>query len=482
MNKISSLAFCAVASLVVTTNVYGYEVVNHADVSDAAFRLWFRQEPPIATPNGLTGKLFRLGLKQVSVLNLLTETVYPKSGPSTESCAFPLASYTMLNLIRYGSCYDDNAEVGAYRPLAHFYDPQHNGRGLTFGTEVGPSSPDWALKSETSGAGTGTNHLSYASARQAFSTALTRREASFTVEQNNQLRREDWGTTFKALGHIIHHLQDMAQPQHVRNDQHCDGTTANCGPINNTSGYEKFWQGRADVIQALAATATVPVIFGLPREFWSLQGNNVTGHFPANQGLAAYTSTNFLSAGTDFTVLRVDAARTPMPSYDFAYPRPAPAPNDVSLSELFAGAPAATVETIRTAVCGGDFAACKMRFYGSEVDPAARKSAISVFSQEYLGGGATSTRGRAGYFTQNYWTHADSAANLIPKAVEYSAGLINYFFRGEMEISSPEEGVYGIVDHAVTNIKGDGYKLLKMRVKNVTADITTAVTPTRPTG
>jgi len=27
---------------------------------------------------------------------------------------------------------------------------------------------------------------------------------------------------FQNLGHVLHHVQDMAQPQHVRNDAHCD--------------------------------------------------------------------------------------------------------------------------------------------------------------------------------------------------------------------------------------------------------------------
>ena len=473
----------------------GYEVINHMDMSSTALlRLTTLVTDQSSNNTSPDGKLFRLGLKQTPLNSDNPEVTsrfqkFPKNGPSTTECIFPDPDQSIINLIRYGACYEDNAEAGAYRPFAHFYDPQHGGRGLTVGgVSAGPSSPEWALNAVASGALTGTNHLSYVSARQAFYKALTRRELGFTAEQNNQLRREDWGITFQALGHVVHHLQDMAQPQHVRNDQHCDGTTVPCGPINNTSGYEKFWQERANTIRSLAATATVPILFGLPREFWNvniddqLRTTNAPDHMSPQSGLAAYTSTNFVSAGTDFTIERNGATRTHLPAYDFGLPRPAPLPNDVSLATLFADSTAATQEQIRTKVCGGDLATCKMRFYGSEVDPTARKSAISYFSQEYLGAATTPTRGRAGYFTQNYWTYADAATKLIPKAVEYSAGLINYFFRGEMEIRLPEEGVYGIVDHAVTNAKGDGYKLIKMRVKNVTADITTAIAPTRPTG
>lgn len=38
--------------------------------------------------------------------------------------------------------------------------------------------------------------------------------------------------------------------------------------------------------------------------------------------------------------------------------------------------------------------------------------------------------------------------SLAPRAVAYSAGLIDYFFRGRMEIAPPDDDVYAILDHA----------------------------------
>ena len=35
--------------------------------------------------------------------------------------------------------------------------------------------------------------------------------------------------------------------------------------------------------------------------------------------------------------------------------------------------------------------------------------------------------------------HKDYAKKLIPRAVGYSAGLLDYFFRGEIEISLPDQ-------------------------------------------
>jgi hypothetical protein len=467
----------AVALLFWPTLTCAYEVVNHADMSQASFRLWHGQESTVTTPFGSRGKLFRLGLKQYADLLDERQDKFPKSGPSTASCPFTDATYHALNLIRYGACYEDNAEAGAYRPFAHFYDPQHGGRGLTFGAQVGPSSPDWALKSETSGALTGTNHLSYASARQAFYSALTRREASFTAEQNSQLRREDWGITFQAIGHVIHHLQDMAQPQHVRNDQHCDGTTAPCGPINNTSDYEKYAQSNADLVRSLAATATAPMVFGLPREFWSLQGDSITGYYPPDQGLAAYTSSQYVSAGTNFQFERYGNTAYAVRAPGYSYPVPTPAVTEsASVFTLLGDTGLALRGQIESHCPPPNY--CKVLFHGTTAQPNTRKAALSIYAYELNASTSPPTPTgvyRAG-FTQNRWTHDAALSDLIPKAVSYSAGLINYFFRGEMEISLPSEGVYGLLDHAVEKTKGaDGFRLIKMKVKNTTADINTAL-------
>jgi hypothetical protein len=54
---------------------------------------------------------------------------------------------------------------------------------------------------------------------------------------------------------------------------------------------------------------------------------------------------------------------------------------------------------------------------------------------------------------------------LLPRAVAYSAGLINFFFRGSIEVSVPTEGVFAVADHG----SGDGFKTLRVKVKNTTS-------------
>ena len=71
---------------------------------------------------------------------------------------------------------------------------------------------------------------------------------------------------------------------------------------------------------------------------------------------------------------------------------------------------------------------------------------------------------------QNYDAMADL---LIPRAVAYSAGLINYFFRGRIEISVPHQGAFALADHARAS-GTSGFKKFRTKVKNATPPIVTA--------
>jgi hypothetical protein len=86
-----------------------------------------------------------------------------------------------------------------------------------------------------------------------------------------------------------------------------------------------------------------------------------------------------------------------------------------------------------------------------------------------------------GIFALNRFNFCEAHKLLIPRAVAYSAGLINYFFRGQMEISLPDEGVYGIIDHNVaanSNPLMGGFPKVKVKLRNVTpAGIDTSGNP-----
>jgi hypothetical protein len=497
--------FCSLAN--------AYEIPNHAEmtIESALLSVFGRDLGP-------SGKAFRLGLKPriisdtkqtfpldptlpqigicygIQVDPITGQPILINGKPVPDTAQQPpwgqdagRTQMTIAQLFRYGACYEDNEgliPLTDQRPLAHFYDPQHQGRGLTSAL-IGPvpSSLEWMLKPAATSSGTGTNHYGWSDARDAFYDALTFNSniASVNPADNALLRKLKWAKTFQALGHITHHLQDMAQPQHVRNEDHCDATAC-VGPVYKPSGYEKHMlNNRLSFVRTLAQSASVPILFGLPREFWNmntdnaLQTTNPTQAATADAGLAAYTSTNFVSAGTDFRLRGSNELRALLPAADYGFPVTSGRWNDESLATLYANTPGGVPTVLKNALCSGDASACKMRFMGTRTDPSARTSSISIFAPEMFNPANAFTGDREGVFQQNYFTYDDAAAKLIPKAVEYSAGLINYFFRGEMEISLPEEGVYGVVDHAVEKTKGtDGFRLIKMKVKNTTPAINSA--------
>ena len=131
-----------------------------------------------------------------------------------------------FNASRFPSAVFDN------RPLHHFYDPIYD-RGLTLGVPLGFKSPNWILGTNNAFANQNIpetnrrNHFSVFDAREAMYRALTGRSSdgnelqpSATLTKQQDIRNAYWATTFRALGDIVHHVQDMAQPQHTRNDPH----------------------------------------------------------------------------------------------------------------------------------------------------------------------------------------------------------------------------------------------------------------------
>ena len=274
-----------------TTPVLSYEIPNHADMSQTSAEKSVLQQ-------GDPQKLSRLGLKPRVLIDPLQTFPLSQGLPIKPTCfgvtrntdgivvADPnnqppwgadagRTQLSIANLFRYGACYEDNVEPGDIRVLAHFYDPQNGGRGLsTLVGPLGPSSPDWVLRPGSGNVATGANHYGWPDARAAFYDALTfnSQVASVSPADNELLRKGKWGVTFQALGHIVHHLQDMAQPQHVRNDDHCDAALCVTPVLNRPSGYEKRMLNQGlEFVRTLAASASAPIMFGLPREFWSLK-------------------------------------------------------------------------------------------------------------------------------------------------------------------------------------------------------------------
>src|SRR5882672_560097 len=117
----------------------------------------------------------------------------------------------IFDLIGAGSVDEDNG----LRPRNHFYNPLNNSPLTVLGVQLfNFTSPDWALedRGQISSLVFETQVFSYVDARGYLLNALT--------SAGESDRNRNFGLTFLTLGHVIHNVQDMAQPQHVRNDQH----------------------------------------------------------------------------------------------------------------------------------------------------------------------------------------------------------------------------------------------------------------------
>ncbi len=150
------------------------------------------------------------------------------------------------------------------RARTHFYDPV-NEIGLTDLPPVIPQHQDHAM----SRARDGINFdYSWVDAREYYYRALT--------SQTKEERDENFARTFRALGQVIHLIEDMAVPAHTRNDNHAP-------IIGGTDFYER-------TIRNIPQGAT-----GEAKSFDRLDyyWDSDTG-----EGLAEYTNYNLISDET----------------------------------------------------------------------------------------------------------------------------------------------------------------------------------------
>lgn len=358
--------------MTLSAHSFAYEVETHAELSEAAF------------------KISRLALDSSLLKDLGVNPTKPLINSEGEKRLIP-------DIVQDGARFEDNN----IRPLFHFFDPLHD-EGLFFST-----SPNWALEDK------GKIHLLQ---NYSFNDARDHLYKALTLPDNNE-RKKYFGKTFESLGRVIHHIQDMAQPQHVRLDPHLnlDWTDEEL-PFENRSRYESYSKDKG-IRLPFANTyynQNTPVVFPTARQFW-------TGGFNGDgRGLADFTNRGFVSAGTNF-----DTHRYPSPRMD-----------DAVLREENANALLQSEGRTLPSGCLPPNTPCIMTFYGTAVNdmyrPGAsamnpRTSTQSIFDQDLK------TRNLNPVFSLNHFNFDAAHQLLIPRAVAYSAGLIDYFFRGRLE-------------------------------------------------
>lgn len=329
------------------------------------------------------------------------------------------------------------------RMAHHFYDPV-NDTPLWF-VPWAEKSPDWSLEPG----------LEFTNQNDSFRDARRSMYLALTTPGPKSARDEHWNSTFLKIGHVIHHLQDMAQPQHVRDDGHV--------PPFDTSLYENYAVERCVRVRQLASSAQAVFpgpgasAFKAPSDFWK----NSSG-----TGIAESSNRDYLSEGSNYDIGFFGDLVPPV----YASPRFLEIPTDYTVAEMYA-LHGEQVPTQIQWLCDEPLVNCTMTMYSTP--RTARASTLSIFDQDLRAAGLRWSFDYPGdevvyynsrLFALNRFNYTEVQEQLIPRAVSYSAGMINYFFRGKLEISPPTQGVYAFADHSA----GLGFTEIKAKVKNAT--------------
>lgn len=315
--------------------------------------------------------------------------------------------------VKEGSWRED---VGFDILTSHFYNPITN-QGLNLGNQVvGESAYDRANNLN--------NAWSWKKAREYFYEGLT------LISKTE--REKALADSFRAIGQVMHLVQDMSVPAHTREDPH-----------SYFEPYEKYTDDKTNTLNYILepfpywGQATSP---NAPKQFWD--SDLYDGSIPyisGNIGLAEYTNANFASIDTIFSET-LDVSHP----YYFTFPRKSSA---VLYEEV-------NPQTNK-----------KTKYFRIQQDSEIIEHFAVAGKLYSLFEGWPNFQRQ--FISLDDKCHEDYAQKLIPRAVGYSAGLLNYFFRGTLEVTMPDSYIYSITDGSLIPQQ---FTRLKAKVRNSTPD------------
>lgn len=289
----------------------------------------------------------------------------------------------IIEHIAVGSIREDDG----LRFLNHFHNPLRtwNHAGL-LGSTLGASSVIWG---QNPGQG-----FAWQNARDEYFLGLT---ATTEDERERHLAK-----AFRALGQVIHLVQDAAQPAHTRNDPHpifrgFEGYVDHVR-LRDSALFNLWIDSSIGFSQTILTSSPNPLAPIPVARIIDTTDPDQASAFPSagtDQGIAEYTNANFLSEDTIFK--------------DFTFPR---------------------ASSLGTALDGIEPVTGKPRRYFPKVadgETVNRFVAEGVWWETLI----SLASGDQGYILDR-GVYEDYADLLLPRAIGYSAGLIDYFFRGRM--------------------------------------------------
>ncbi len=264
------------------------------------------------------------------------------------------------------------------------------------------------------------------------------------ISLNDSERQANFAKTFRGLGHQMHLLQDTAVPDHVRNDAHPEDSIMKKN-LSGSKYFETWAKEQAHYINTLASdpvfasisfTASINGLSPVAQLFDSDHYQGTNPSVTLMQGLAEYTNANFFSGDTIFAAERYAA--------DDRHYFPFPKRSSTDMQSFISGTK--SPEKIIAEDGKEDTGIWISKISdGEQIGHFVRPSYLTTAVYEILGEGSK-------YYSTFYRDercHEDYAQKLIPRAVGYSAGMLNYFFRGTIELTLPDSGVYSFSDDPV---------------------------------
>lgn len=289
-------------------------------------------------------------------------------------------------------------EDDSFRYLRHFHNPLKPWENA--GLAGFDSSLVWAQLLDDDGWGHNTS--SWSSARRYYYEAL---------KSGSQ---PDWASTFRSLGQVMHLVSDAAVPAHVRDDPHVL-------PEKYEAWAAARWKAHSydpvEVSPSIFSNAAYNPV--APRPLSALWDQDVyDGTNPSSEhvGLAEYTAANFFSEDT--LPDDVSLADYPHPSIE-----------DTNFSTIDWKTPELVYEENNT-----QYPRVFLFRRGEEHEPDGRIALSGYLARDCI---------MKNYHEISPWVldervYEDYAARLIPRAMGYSAALLDYFFRGTIEVKQAD--------------------------------------------